>query len=380
VAARLHAAHRHPGGQSGRDSFSHRLRLTAEDSIRIFASRLRNAALPNAIGISIVDSDENSIRGNFVAGNSSHGIEVKRADSNLITQNVVGHSASKIGNKGNGLHLTVADRNQVIQNQIGARSGFGLFLDNADQSKIQRNDIGGNDVHLSTGTTSNTVTGNYVGLVDGGFHGGNSGHGVLVDGGARSNRIGGLGAGEGNWIGYNHWSGIPISGSTTQQNVFEGNLTGAPINWGWQASSGHHGIGIYDDAHGNWLGWGNTIVSSQWSGIAIEGSDDNVVWLNSIGTNGAGVNWGDQYYGIFGNSSGNRIFANEIAYNGSKGGEAGVRIDGGLAGNPINANSIHDNARAGIELADAGTGMTMAPMTLPGLQPRVQPSLSTPLA
>ena len=356
----------------------------------IGTNKTKTASMPNAVGVKIAEADNNLIWNNFIAGNNSHGVEIWRSDYTTVINNVIGYQYFNLGNGGDGIYTFYAHNNKLggdwDGNQIYSNGGYGVWLD-GDNNLLQGNAISGNaqdGIYLKTGqlnqiggvgpllneivnnggngihlvgmsTISNTLSGNYIGLSDGAFDGGNQKNGILIEGGASSNRIGGLGPGEGNWIGWNDWSGLYIMGSATQGNIVEGNLIGTPINWDWQAPNGHHGIGIYDGAHNNWVGIGNRILSSNWSGIAIIGSNDNVVWYNAIGTDGADVNWGNSYYGIvIGNSAGNYIFANEIAYNGTNGGEVGVQVDGGTAGNPININSIHDNGGAGIALVNGG--------------------------
>ena len=352
----------------------------------IGANKSRTAPRPNAIGVRILEGDTNLVLDSFIAGNTGYGVELWHANGTIISDNKIGYASYSLGNGSNGIHAYHSNNNHFGTedgNQIVGNGGYGVWLDGDDNyiegntianngqdgvyieygqenrvgsgSTGWRNDIrdnGGHGVHLATGAISTTVRSNAIGLLVDAWDAGNGGHGILIDGGARANRIGGLGSGDGNWIGFNDQSGIYISGSTTQGNIVEGNVIGAPANWRWPAPNGHHGIGIYDGAHDNWIGWGNTIASSSWSGVAIvNGSDNNVVWFNYIGTDDTGDDWGNGYWGInVVNSAGNLAFGNAIAYND----QAGVRIDGGLAGNPINANSIHDNSGAGIELANGG--------------------------
>ena len=235
----------------------------------------------------------------------------------------------------------------------------------------QRNvigDSGANGVHLY-GAQNVAVTGNYIGLSHvTGADAGNEGHGILIANGSTDNFIGGTGSGEGNWIGWNHQDGIRLSGSNTQDNYILGNVIGAPFNWAWEAPNHHHGIGIYDGAHDNWIGdgtppGGNTVLASGWSGVAIVNSNTNWVVYNRIGTDGAGINWGNAFYGVnVVGGANNAIVLNEIAYNGTHAGEAGVRIDGaGATGNAITQNSIHDNDGAGIELVNNGNINLPAP-------------------
>jgi parallel beta-helix repeat protein len=362
----------------------------------IGGDKLKSDALPNDVGVMIVEGDSNIVWNNFIAGNTSHGVELVRADYNSVVDNVIGDDLVG-GNGGDGIHARVADNNlfgnSLSGNVIFNSGGHGIWLDGSDntirgnaiggngQDGVhvnygQRNQIGGasetlgngigrnggNGIYLSGTTISNTVQGNSIGLADGAFDAGNGRHGIYLDDGARQHRIGGLGADEGNWIAWNALSGIYLTGSNTQDNVVEGNVIGAPVNWGWEAPNGNHGIAVYDGAHHNWIGWGNTILSSSWSGVAIVNSDDNAVWLNAIGTNRRGEQWGNSYYGVHVvNGAGNAILGNTIAYNGTSSGQAGVRVDDGLAGNPINANSIHDNAGPGIELVNGGNFELGAP-------------------
>lgn len=352
-------------------------------------NRFKSAPLPNAMGIFIRESNYNLVKYNYIAGNTGHGIELHHADHSNVYGNIIGYSAA-LANGGNGIQVFDSDYNNIggtlPGNTIEYNNGYGVWLlgdDNTVQTNFiyyndldgiyldyaQRNLIGGtnttltnsigvnggNGVTLSGHAISNTLRGNLIGVFNSTGDAGNQGHGIYLADGAQQNRIGGLGAGEGNRIAWNELSGIYMTGSNTQNNVVEGNVIGAPSTWEFAAPNGNHGISIYNGANHNWIGWGNTIVSSSWSGVAIVNSDDNIVWFNYIGTNSNGINRGNSYYGVaVVNGASNTIFGNEIGFNGNSSGQAGVRIDGGLAGNPINANSIHDNVGAGIELVNGG--------------------------
>lgn len=373
----------------------------------IGVDRLQQSALPNAIGVLINGSDYNLVENNHIAGNTGHGVELRHADHTELFNNTIGDPLYA-GNGGNGIHAHDANDNHfggsLAGNRIHMNDGVGIWLhgnnnviqgsgvggnglDGIHVDGGQRNQIGGasealgnsigdnggNGIYLSGTAISTTIQSNIIGLSSGAFDGGNGGHGIFLNDGASANHIGGLGTGEGNWIAWNDLSGIYMTGANTQGNVVEGNIIGAPVNWSWEAPNGHHGIGIYDGAHDNWIGWNNTIVSSNWSGVAIVNSDDNVVWFNQIGTNSDGGQWGNSYYGVhLFNSAGNAIFGNAIAYNGAASSQAGVRVEGGLAGNPINTNSIHDNVGAGIELVNGGNFELGAP-TLTGASCQAQP-------
>jgi parallel beta-helix repeat protein len=366
---------------------------TVFDNI-IGLSSNQSTALPNDIGIFLGGDSGNDIGpGNVIAGNTSHGLYIYHSDNNNINGNNIGYGT--LGNGGNGIHLQISDNNRITEgNLIANNAGHGLYayvsngttiqgstVDSNDQMGIyfdectdsliggtgddQRNSIGGNQSHGIRLDASSmiTVTGNYIGLKNGAFDWGNLGYGILVDNGSTDNNIGGAGPGEANWIGWNHLDGIELDGSTTHHNYVVGNVIGAPTNWGWEAANYNHGVGIYNGAHDNWIGWdgvpngGNIILANGWSGVAIVSSNNNAVLVNHIGTNGMGVQWGNAYYGITVSGSANAIKGNEIAFNGTHGGidnaQAGVLVDGvGAIDNMISSNSIHDNDGPGIQLAN----------------------------
>jgi hypothetical protein len=99
--------------------------------------------------------------------------------------------------------------------------------------------------------------------------------------------------------------------------------------------------------------------------IVNAGSDFNVVEHNFIGTDktGTATNLANAFYGIHVNGgAGTDIFLNQIAYNGTNGTRAGVRIEGSTAtDNTISQNSIHDNSGKGIELVAGGNAGLMTP-------------------
>ncbi|NIN66028.1 MAG: right-handed parallel beta-helix repeat-containing protein, partial [Anaerolineae bacterium] len=77
------------------------------------------------------------------------------------------------------------------------------------------------------GTTRNTVSGNYIGTdATGSVDLGNGNHGVFIFGGAQANVIGGDTPGERNIISGNEYDGVLISGSGTTSNTVSGNYIG----------------------------------------------------------------------------------------------------------------------------------------------------------
>jgi hypothetical protein len=312
--------------------------------------------------------------GNVIKDNGSHGINISSAYDNrigLYGENLI------TGNIGHGINIIRGSNTQVLKNSICSNNVTGVYLEDSQNNTIggpldgQENDIsnnGGDGIHLGAGAHNNTVSGNHIGLGSTTCGVGNRKHGVLVDKGAYDNRIGGLDPGKGNWIGNNDQSGIYITGSGTTGNVVEGNVIGADLGWSQEAPNGHHGIGIYDGASGNWIGWYNTILASGYSGVVVVNASNNVIWLNYIGTDGADINWGNSFYGVnVVNSPGNQIIGNGIHNNGAHAGEAGVRIqETGSVNNFISLNSIHNNGGLGIELYNFGNSNQPAPTITDG--------------
>jgi parallel beta-helix repeat protein len=371
----------------------------------IGVSSNQNTALPNKIGITIGWGSDNDIGpGNVIAGNTSHGIRIDHADNNTVYGNNIGLYLSGVGNGGDGINLFVSDNIQVTGgNVIAYNDGSGIYAEAAISITVQGNTVYSNNLvgiyfkDITTGqiggsgsdklnsvcgnqghgiqldkSSAINVMGNYIGLSQGAFEAGNLGYGILIHNGSTGNYIGG-GSGEANYIGFNHLDGIELDGSDTYNNYIMGNVIGAAYNYKWAAPNFNHGVGVYNGAHDNWIGWGglpnegNIILASGWSGVAIVGSNNNVVWANHIGTNGSSTHWGNAFYGVSVSGSGNTLMENEIAYNGTDGGEdnaqAGVLVDGaGSTDNRITDNSIHDNDGPGIKLANNANHNLAAPV------------------
>jgi CSLREA domain-containing protein len=371
-------------------------------------NRDKNGKLPNGVGVKVSGGDYNTIGpGNVIAGNTSYGVELYHSHDggNYVYGNTIGcYCSVGCGNGGDGVHIHASVDNTIGEsNDIQYNTGHGVYADASggitieDSNYIsdngldgvhfkscsggqigssgsdpdQRNAISGsagNGIHLEA-TSGVTVTGNYIGPQPGHGTGPNQGHGVLIDGGSNGNVVGGTAPGAGNWIGNNGKSGIHLEGSSTRNNQVLGNVIGLDIYWDYEypAPNGWHGVGIYGGAHDNWIGGtapgaGNTIVANGWSGVAIVSGYNNMVVGNKIGTDGAGHDVGNAFYGVHIGSAGNVVSLGEIAYNGTHAGEAGIRVEGATAtANTIAANSIHDNGGKGIELAGGGNASLAAP-------------------
>jgi parallel beta-helix repeat protein len=322
-------------------------------------------------GIEISDGRDNVVQGNHIGsfqgvGNGGVGLYVFGADNTLIQDNLIAH------NGGHGLSVDGSDVT-VLGNTIEDNGGDGIYLDSASgdiggPTSQERNTIGnneGNGVHL-TSAGPLTIAGNCIGLDNScAYDNGNKGHGILLDAASANNTIGGDGPGEGNWIAWNRHDGIRLTGEGTTLNFVQGNVVGAPVSWGFAAPNGWHGISLYDGADYNVIGglgdyMANTILASTWTGLAVVNGDGNVLLGNRIGTDGAGHDYGNTYYGIYVMGAENTVSFNEVAYNL---GEAGVEVDGAAStGNALLFNSIHDHSGKGIALANGGNTNLPAPI------------------
>jgi hypothetical protein len=213
------------------------------------------------------------------------------------------------------------------------------------------------------------IRGNCIGLDSAcAYDKGNGENGILLENASANNTIGGDGVGQGNRIGWNENDAVRLLDPGTTLNFVQGNVIGSAVSWLFPAPNGR-GIGISTGASANFVGGlnegqGNIILASKQSGLSIYSASDNVILGNKIGTDGAGHNWGNEYYGALIVAAGTTLSQNEIAYNGTHNGEAGVMIfGGGATGNALIGNSIHDHQGMGIDLAGGGN-TELAPPTI----------------
>jgi len=160
--------------------------------------------------------------GNVISGNDGPGVWIYSA-GNTIQGNDIGTNATGAqpqGNAGSGVLLSVYASDNLIG---GAEAGDGNVIA-ANQ---------GNGLEFSPGTypgssvDNNTVEGNWIGTNPAGITGlGNQLNGVLIDGGADNNTIGGTLAGTANVIADNNEAGVSIYGGS---NTFGERINGNSI-------------------------------------------------------------------------------------------------------------------------------------------------------
>jgi len=286
----------------------------AGDGIRIFAG-----ASNNVIG---VDGLGRATQSNVISGNGGNGINVTGAGTatNIIGGNLIGLNSAgtaAVPNGADGVLVTAGSSNNTIGgrhningNTISGNSGNGVRFDATDDTDIAH---------------ANSVAGNYIGLLsDGVTPQGNVLNGVCITGGSvdgsYANTIGGNGGvstGSGNVISGNHQAGIAFNGGPS--NLIAGNYigtdkTGTSVKTGTATlDNWNYGIVLQNSANKNTIGAagggssnvisGNGIHSAggnKGMGIAILGSDYNVIAGNFIGTDVSGtVALGNRTDGIY---------------------------------------------------------------------------------
>ncbi len=279
--------------------------------------------------------------------------------------------------------------NVVQGNRIGtdmtstialSNSGPGIRLTNVSQSTIgglttsTRNLISGNQqagVLIESQSIGNLVVGNFIGLdANGMARLGNASDGVLVEGGAKDNTIGGTVAGARNVISGNASNGIQIFSAGTDNNLVAGNFIGTDIN-GTSPIGNSSGVVVRLGAQGNTIGGvaegaRNIISGNDVFGVSIadDGTTGNLVLGNRIGTSvdgkeavangGAGVEISD---GATGNSIGNTSAGNIISGNAGQGiylhgsGTNGNHVQNNWIGINVDGNSSIPNGVYGVEIS-----------------------------
>ena len=181
-----------------------------------------NGALMSTIGGAMAG------QGNIVSANTGNGISITRGSANVVQGNFIGTDASG-ANAPNGT-------GNGMDGIIVTRSGANTIGGDADAQGNVIAASGGNGVHLTGGLTkTNVVNRNAIGTDRAGtVKMGNKMDGVLVDGDASNNLIGGTKAGDGNKIANNGGFGVNIDigdGNSIRRNsIFDNTQKGIRLN------------------------------------------------------------------------------------------------------------------------------------------------------
>jgi len=300
-------------------------------------------AIGNAGGGVVIDNGatRNGIGGpwpaerNVISGNAVHGVSIMGGATltNTVIGNYIGANAAGTASLPNG---EAGVNVEAPSNRIGGIHG-------GEGNLISGN--GNYGVRLAGGLAHhNQVAGNFIGTNASGSAGlGNGRMGVLVEGGATYNTIGGIRApgpgmgplGGGNLISGNGEHGVAISGGETVSNTVLGNYIGVNLSGTAALANAHDGVKL--EAPNNRVGGStpgdqNLISGNTDNGVRLTGSAarHNVVRGNLIGTNASGT-------GAVANSIG-ILIADDAQYNVVGGAAAGER------------NVISGNSGAGINI------------------------------
>ena len=359
----------------------------------------RNVISGNLIGIALSTSNSNlgtKIEGNYIGtdvtgtldrGNSSTGVDVGSAPGTIVGGAAVGAGNLISGNDAVGIQVTNSGVGVFIQgNTIGLgitgsalSNGTGVQL-SANGTTVggpaagARNVISGNTgngISISGAAASdNQIQGNYIGTNATGTAAlPNTQNGVLIEGGANTNTVGGTTATARNVISGNNL-GIMLDGAVG--TIVQGNYIGTDVTGQVGLGNFVHGLLIRGTATFNTIGGtaagaGNVIAGNGQYGVIIAGTagaspSNNTVQGNLIGTNANGTGALPNFL------SGVRIFIatnntiggvtaaarNVISGNGSR----GVIIEDPLStGNVVQGNYIGTNAAGTAALGNTFEGV-----------------------
>ena len=305
----------------------------------------------------------------YLTGNF-HGILIDNSTYNTVNQSVIS------GNTGAGVVIQgpSAKENTVKNNNIGLKPEKDAALANLHGVLIRwganlnviggeiddhRNIISGNTGTGITiegnGTIENYIRGNYIGVSNDGKSAVPNKIGVHLRKQASENKIGGNTIYDRiNVISGNTEAGVLIEHKFTTNNTVGGNIIGTNPN-GTKAIANKDGIVIRDNATGNFVGtsWAdfyNIISGNTETGVVIQGqgTDENRIWGNIIGTNRDGAT--------------------------GLGNQNGIKVQGGAQNPHIGRwnhegrrNTISGNSMSGIHISGEGTKRTLVEGNLIGI-------------
>ena len=288
-----------------------------------------SSASPGVDGISfIAGSDTSEIKGLAIINFTGNGIHLDDTTGVVIESNYIGTGG--ITDQGNSFHGILLSNS--ANNVIGGAGAGNIISGNGN----------GGLVLSGSGTTSNRVAGNIIGLDISGTIGiGNGTVGLSLLNGASSNTIGGTIAGSENVVSGNGNNGIRINASSN--NVVLGNYIGTNATGTGAVANGNDGVQLTSGASNNTIGGTTTAERNIISGntddgivIEVSGTTANIVSGNYIGTDVSGT------LDIDNRSNGVQI------RNGASGNSIGSGVPGG-------GNLISGNNKNGIQIKDAVT-------------------------
>lgn len=252
--------------------------------------------------------------------------------------------------------------------------GLTLLVGGNTVRGLMINRFGGNGIVVAS--NGNTVAGDWIGVDPTGYRAAANGRdGILVTGGW--NTIGGARPADRVVVGGNRWAGIDLSGSRATQNLIAGSYIGSDFT-GFASVANGTGIVIQGGASQNKIGGTNRAYRNVITGnssdqllISGRGTTGNVVEGNFIGIDSTGrsgsLSGGDAVH-IQAGASGNRIGGAAIGAGNLIGGagrlasgrsaRAGVELEGaGTTRNVVQGNWIGLDNRGVAPLTNLGGGI-----------------------
>ncbi len=252
-----------------------------------------DAALQNYYGVQIEGGANNNLIGgismgdaNLISGNQFDGIEITGTgtDSNVILSNSIGTNLSGSAAVANGGGVRITDAAQ--DNHVGQPTSSNLISGNTYTGVW----ISG------TGTSGNVVSGNVIGVNGAGTVALANDVGVSIALGAQDNTLGGSTTSSGNVISGNNLDGVRIWDADTTGNTISGNHIGVDAAGTSAIPNGDEGVVINGGAHHNVIGGDTTLERNVISGnskygvfIEDSGTDSNQISGNFIGTDSTGM-------------------------------------------------------------------------------------------
>lgn len=257
-------------------------------------------ATGNFIG-SDLNSTNDLLEGNVIVASGNNGIQLWGAgvSGNTIAGNNIGVMADGLTVRGNatqGIQIGGGANN----NAIGGTSAAAANI-------ISGNTYSGIEL-LNSGTSNNTIYGNFIGTdATGTLDLGNGAIGIYIEDSATNNIVGGIAAGQGNTIAFNDDDGVGIQGAGTTGNTVRGNRIYSNEDQGIDLGDGALNSGTANDAGDSDVG-GNTVLN--WAvvksaAIADDGTLDVVLDTTTLA---AGTYTVDVYASSEGSLSGRQFW------------------------------------------------------------------------
>lgn len=311
------------------------------DGIRIEASSSNNH-------IGLNDSQAAGVVGNVIAANALNGISIVGGSGHVLVANRIGTDptgTNDMGNGENGIHLTGGTTGNTIGGTVYVDSATGAVNNPTGDKGTQTpvfvvpplgNQISGNDEHgvLIDGRSENNVlNGNFIGTTANGIADlGNAGDGVLILNSDNNSLIGCTFVDQ-PFVYYNVVSGNGGNGLhiTNSDNVIvQANFFGVGANNASLVANDANGILIDGNSEGTQVGGviplGNVSGGNGLNGIYVTDTASDFISFNTFG-------------GLF-------------AFQGAApNGQNGIKIDSTGGGNELRTNVLSGNLKNGIEIS-----------------------------